>query len=76
MRLQPDQRRSVIITAAIRVAHSEGLPAVNHGSVAKRCTVKTSSHTVRHYFDTQADLWRAVVAADAAFTEAAKELGL
>lgn len=76
MRLQPDSRRAVIITAAVRVARDKGLASVTHGSVATRCTVATSTHTVRHYFDTQVCLWRAVVEAHPEFAEQGRELGI
>ena len=77
MRLNPDSRRSVIITAACRVARDKGLAHVTHGAVAVRCVVATSTHTVRHYFDTQVCLWRAVVEAHPIeFAEQARELGL
>jgi DNA-binding transcriptional regulator YbjK len=67
----------VIITAACRVAKDKGLAHVNHGSVAKRCTVETSVHTVRHYFDTQRDLWSAVIeAVPGQYDEQGRELGL
>lgn len=75
MRMTVDQRRSVIITAALRIARERGLSAVNQGDVAKRCVVATSEKTVRHYFACRADLWSAVVATDVTFTEQARELG-
>lgn len=76
MRLKPDTRRSVIITAAVREARDKGLVNVTHGSVAKRCVVVTSSHLVRHYFSTQEVLWRAVIEAAPDLEEQGKELGL
>lgn len=76
MRLEPEQRRNVIVIAAHRVATDKGLVGVTHGSVSKRCTVKTSTNTVRHYFNTRSDLWRAVIAHDAAFEDQGRELGL
>jgi DNA-binding transcriptional regulator YbjK len=54
IRLDPEERRAVIVTA-IRRIHAEG-GAITHGSVAKRCTVQTSPATVKHYFPTKADL--------------------
>lgn len=76
MRLEPDQRRAVIITAAVRIARDSGLHAVNHSTVATRCVVLTSKETVKHYFPTRGDLWRAVVGADGSFGDAGRELGL
>lgn len=77
MRLKPDQRESVILTAAIRVARDSGLMGVNHGSVAKRCSLPTSEKTVRHYFNDRDALWRAVVmACPGEFDAAAGEVGL
>lgn len=76
MRLKPDQRRTVIITAAVREAREKGLAGVTHGSVAKRCVMQTSVHTVRHYFDTQTLLWVAVIEAAPDLAEQGKELGL
>jgi AcrR family transcriptional regulator len=73
MRLQPENRRAVIITAAGKIASERGLHAVTHGDVAKRCVIETSKKTVQHYFPKQADLWR--VLADQ-FPDQAKELGL
>lgn len=60
-RLQPANRRAVIISAAVAVARDHGLQNVTHGAVAKRCIVDTSTKTVRHYFSTQVDLWQAVL---------------
>lgn len=76
MRLQPEQRRAVIITAAVSIAREHGLHRVTHGDVAKRCRVITSIKTVRHYFADQAALWRAVMEAEPAMSEQAKGLGL
>lgn len=77
MRLEPDQRRAVITTAALRIARDKNkLTDVTHGSVAKRCTVATSEKTVRHYFQTRRDLWLAVVKADKSFVDQLEELGI
>lgn len=77
MRLNPDSRRAVIITAACRVARDKGLVNVTHGAVAARCVTATSTHTVRHYFDTKVFLWQAVIEATGTeFAEQARELGL
>jgi len=63
-KLTHDQRRSVIIVAAVRIAQDTGVWAIAHSTVAKRCVVPTSAATVKHYFPTKADLWRAAIAAD------------
>lgn len=76
MRLEPDQRRSVIITAALRVARDSGLVHVNHSTVSARCVTYTSPKTVKHYFRSRNDLWRAVLDADDTFEGQARELGL
>jgi DNA-binding transcriptional regulator YbjK len=76
MRMTPEQRQTVIITAALRIARDGGLHAVTHGDVAKRCTIQTSEKTVRHYHKSRADLWAAVVAADPAFAPEGRELGV
>lgn len=76
MRLKPDQRIAVIITAAGRIAKEQGLSSVTHGATAKRCTVQTSANTVRHYFKDRDALWVAVIAANPELTEQGKELGI
>lgn len=76
MRLQPEQRRAVIITAAVAIAREHGLHRVTHGDVAKRCKVDTSVKTVRHYFADQAALWRAVVVAAPEMSDEGKGVGL
>ena len=63
-KLAPEQRRNVIIQAALRIGMAEGITAVTHGEVAKRCSVQTSKETVKYHFPVKADLWDAVVAAD------------
>ena len=76
MRLQPDNRRAVIITAAISIAKEHGLHRVTHGDVAKRCKIDTSIKTVRHYFGTQVDLWQAVLSEVPELCGEGRELGL
>ena len=76
MRLTPDQRRAVIITAALRIARDGHLSDVTHGTVAKRCTVHTSTATVKRYFGDRAALWRAVIDADERLALQGRELGL
>jgi AcrR family transcriptional regulator len=76
MRLEPDQRRAVIITAAVRIARSDGFTAISHSLVAKRCTVETSKATVKHYFPDRNSIWHAVIAECPEFAEQGRELGL
>jgi DNA-binding transcriptional regulator YbjK len=56
-RLKPAERRSVIVTAIVRVAFADGLHKVNHGTVASRCSVQTSKETVKKHFPLQRDMW-------------------
>jgi DNA-binding transcriptional regulator YbjK len=60
-RLTDEQRRNVIVTAAVRLARDEGLAYVTHGSVAKRCSIPTSVSTVRRYFPRKEELLKAVL---------------
>lgn len=76
MRLQPANRRAVIITAAVAIARDHGLRNVTHGAVAKRCCIDTSVKTVRHYFSTQVDLWQVVLIEVPEMLGQGKELGL
>ena len=59
--MTPEQRRDVIVTAAVRIARESenGVHAVSHGAVAKRCSIPTTARTVRHYFRDRAALWAA-----------------
>lgn len=76
-KLTNEQRRAVIVAAALRVARDAGIWAVTHGTVAKRCVVPTSAATVRYYFATKDDLWRITIAADTtgAARKQAEEMG-
>jgi DNA-binding transcriptional regulator YbjK len=76
MRLQPENRRAVIVSAAVSIAKTEGLHRVTHGSVAGRCKIQTSTKTVRHYFATQVELWQAVLIEVPELLGEGKELGL
>lgn len=55
--LTAEQRREIILVAAYRIATENGIWAVNHGSVSKRCTIPTSPSTVKNYFPDKAALW-------------------
>lgn len=76
MRLQPANRKAVIIAAAAAIAREHGLHRVTHGDVAKRCKITTSTKTVRHYFTTQVDLWQAVLIEVPDLLAEAKGLGI
>ena len=76
MRLQPANRRAVIITAAVAIAKEHGLHRVTHGDVAKRCKIETSLKTVKHYFATQVDLWQAVLIEVPELMGEGRELGV
>ena len=75
-KLTNEQRRAVIITAGLRIALDTGLWAVAHSTVAKRCVVPTSTATVKHYFGTKTDLWRAIIDADASGLASAQAVEL
>lgn len=76
MRMEPEQRLAVIVTAAVSIARESGLAAVTHAAVAKRCHIPTSAHTVRYYLGSRGSLWRAVIYADDTFVQQGKELGV
>lgn len=61
IRLGPKQRRAIIITAAVRLANSEGIGAVTFENVGRECEFPVAAETVRHYFSTRNNLWRAVM---------------
>lgn len=64
MKLTNDQRRNVIVQAALRIIAESGLWNVTHGNVAKRCTAPTSDRTVRRIVGDKDDLWRLVIESD------------
>ena len=76
MRLTPHQRRAVILKAAVQIASDHGLRSVNHGDVAKRCMVQTSTKTVRHYFVNREALWLAVIGEFPEMATQGRDLGL
>ena len=61
-RFSPEERRAIVLTAAVTVANDRGLAAVTWDAVARACTVRTSVGTAREYFKTLTALWRAVAA--------------
>ena len=58
-KLKPDDRKSVILAAAIHVANSNTLGEVNFKNVAEACRVTTTVRTVKHYYKIK-DLRKAV----------------
>lgn len=60
-RLTPDERRAVILRAAVKLTRDNGgsVLAWSRADVAQACEVQTSEDTVKHYF-TQPDLRAAV----------------
>ncbi len=56
-RLQPKDRRAMILSTAIELGNLLGMSAINFQAVASRCTIKTTGRTVRHYFPKVRDLW-------------------
>jgi AcrR family transcriptional regulator len=75
--MQTADRKQMILNAAMRIANERDFTAVNHSSVAKRCTIQTSTSTVRHYFKQQRDLWREVYDMDhKGFRDKAVAVGL
>ena len=59
-RLSRDERRAVILAAAVSVANQYGLTSVTHARVAAECSVPTTSRTVKNYFSRR-ELWGAVL---------------
>lgn len=59
--MEADDRRALIIEAALRIANANGLVATSFAHVAAECDVDTSPATVRRFFWTKAELWREVV---------------
>ena len=75
VRLDEQKRREIIVTAARRIAAECGFWAVTHGTVAKRCTVHTSTALVRHYYQTKDDLWRGAIGDDPVMMALARDAG-
>lgn len=68
-RLSFEERRALIISAAVHVANEDGFASLSHVAVSKACAVDTSERTVRSFFS-MADL-RRIVALDERTNEAA-----
>ena len=49
-KLHPDERRAVIVSAAILVANDAGLSEVTFRTVSARCAFACTPRTVQHYF--------------------------
>lgn len=75
-RLTPEDRRKVIINAAVEQAVDAGIMSVSFDSVAERCKIKTSPGTVRWYYRTVGDLREAAAKADASVMDEMKGMGL
>lgn len=60
-RLPGDQRKAMILSAAIELANERGLNAVTLEAVAEQCRVKTTSRVIRIYYSRRS-LWDAVTA--------------
>lgn len=58
-RLTPDERRAVILRAAVQLTKERGLFEWSRHDVVNHCEIATSHSTVKHYF-TQPDLRAAV----------------
>lgn len=60
-KLTPQERRSLIVTAAVDLANEHGLSEVTFEKVAANCRLPTTKRTVTHYFKIR-ELRLAVVA--------------
>lgn len=49
-KLQPHERKAVILSAALKVANDKGLSEVTFKSIADACQFKTMPRTVAHYY--------------------------
>jgi len=78
IQLTAEQRRSVILDAGKSIAETDGLCTVRHAAVADKCEPSTSVATVRWYFRTNNELWRAIAeaSADETVKADARRLGL
>lgn len=61
MKMDKEQRRAVVLDAAVKLATERGLAAVTFADVAELCEVVTSPATVRRYAKRIGDLQRAVI---------------
>lgn len=49
-RMEPEERKNVILSAAIELANDKGLSEVTFKTVAAKCIVQTEPRTVASYF--------------------------
>lgn len=76
-RMQPDDRRKIIVLAAVAVARRDGLASVTFEAVAAACSIETTERTIRHYFATYRALWLATAKQDRpALWQQAVDLGI
>lgn len=64
LKLNPEQRKRVIINAGLAILKEDGLGAVNFAAVSEKAAVKTSVSTVKYHFMKRDDLWQAIIEAD------------
>lgn len=79
VRLTPEQRKTLIINAAVKVSNDVGLFTWTRKQVAAACTLPTDFETVKHYFPKNDEL-RKIVAehddASAIVKEQARAVGM
>lgn len=66
VRLNPEERRRVIVKAIVQAARDVGVWKFTHFDVSSRCDVETSVSTVHHHFSTKASLRETAAANDEA----------
>lgn len=60
LRLEPEIREAVLLTAAVELANKHGLVEVTHEAVAKRVKPSCNKRTVERYFPRNKGLWLAI----------------
>ena len=71
-KLPPEQRKAIIMSAAVEVANKKGLSEVSFATVAAACKMSTTPRTVSHYFKI-GELREAVIADDRVTKEVREE---
>lgn len=61
IRLTPERRRAVIVTAAMSLSKSSGICGWTRAQLADACDPPTSKETTKHYFKSLEDLRKTVV---------------
>jgi AcrR family transcriptional regulator len=61
MKMDPTQRRELILEAALSVARIKGIAALTFRDIAEACEVTTSPATVRRYGKRIGEIQRAVI---------------